>query len=292
MGRKAIRNNVSITITNDSNGKSYTASKRDFEKAIQKWQRRMCSLGLAFGIGLAAMSMPLITHIARDVNNTNSTKQAIEMAVSTDDYLQSIKSNVALQLAISAENITKIEDLKVAINDYKELKYKQGRTYGEEQRYMEACRTICESKTLVINLYTDTIKAKVAEAYGITDPAEIAKIKIQDPIHCSSTDGPEHNPNISMPDGTYIVKDYLFNPNKGMDSTLAENIIKARALLDERGFSENAQIKDLPVDDIIQTFEEAKKFEKNYKISLDKDGNLRTVKLEQTKSIKVEEAEK
>ena len=77
-----------------------------------------------------------------------------------------------------------------------------------------------------------------------------------------------------------------------MDSTLAENIIKARALLDERGFSENAQIKDLPVDDIIQTFEEAKKFEKNYKISLDKDGNLRTVKLEQTKSIKVEEAEK
>ena len=39
-------------------------------------------------------------------------------------------------------------------------------------------------------------------------------------------------------------------------------------------------------------FEEAKKFEKNYKISLDKDGNLRTVKLEQTKSIKVEEAEK
>ena len=167
---------------------------------------------------------------------------------------------------------------------YKVLKYRQNKTFDEEQRYIETCKIISESKDIVINAYTDTIKAKVAEAYGITEKEEIDKIEISDFIELATVDGANpHNPQIVMPDGTRIVKDQLFNQDQSMDKTLEKNIIKARALIDEQDFSEYDKIKDLPVDNIIDTFEEAKKFEKNYKLTLDKNGNIKTERIKQAK---------
>lgn len=282
MEKKTIKNEVNREITDRNNVKTYKTSKKNHDKSLSKWKRKMASIGLAFGLG--AVTTPVISAIARNVNEAYNTKQAVEMAASTDKYIESIMNNEISQITFDEEDIVKIESLQLAINDYKELKYKQNKTYNEEQKYMDACKTICQSKELVINVYTDTIKSKVAEIYGITDRDEIDKIEITDPVELSTTDGANpHNPQIVMPDGTCIVKRQIFNPDKEMDSTLEKNIIKARALIDERDFSEYDEIKDLPIDNIIDTFEEAKKFEKNYKLTLDKNGNIKTEKIEQSK---------
>ena len=283
MGKRAIKDNARITLIDNSNGKKYTTDKKTFEKGVKSLKLRMSAVGLAIGLGVGSMTSPIISSMANKINNSNSTKQAIEMAASTEDYLAKVKSDPILQAAISAERVQALEKLELLINDYKQLKHKNDRTY--EERYLEACQAICNSKELVIETYTNTIKAKVAQAYGITEPEKINQIEIKDPITTSSTDGLMHNPNIKLPDGTFIVKDYFLNPNKGMDSTLAKNIIKARALIDERQFSDSTKIDELPIENIIETFEDAKNFEKEYKLNVDENGNIKTEKIEQNKQV-------
>lgn len=281
MGKRTIKNEVSTRDAEVNQVKRFTTSGKSAKKMRKNWKLKMASIGLAAGLG--AVTPSIITNIAQNINETNSTKQAIEMAVSTDKYIENIKSNQTLQITFSDDNIMKMQNLKSAINDYKELKYKKDKTYGEEQRFLDSCRTIGESKSLVIEAYTNTIRAKVAEAYGITDSEEISKIKIGDYIEVGTNGEFAHNPQIEMPDGTCIVKASFFNPNKTMDSTLGKNIIDARALLDEQDFSEDSKIDELPIEKIIKTFEETKKFEKNYKLILDQKGNIKTQNIEQAK---------
>ena len=282
MEKKAIKNGVNRAVTDNNSLRTYRTSKKNHDKALNKWKRKVTSIGLAFGLG--AVTTPVITKIAQNINEANSVRQAVEMAQSTDRYIDNIMDNEIAQITFSEDNIEGLKNLESAITDYKVLKYRQNKTFDEEQRYIETCKIISESKDIVINAYTDTIKAKVAEAYGITEKEEIDKIEISDFIELATVDGANpHNPQIVMPDGTRIVKDQLFNQDQSMDKTLEKNIIKARALIDEQDFSEYDKIKDLPVDKIIDTFEEAKKFEKNYKLTLDKNGNIKTERIEQAK---------
>lgn len=282
MNRRAIRD--SITLTDNNNGKTYTASKRDFESAIRKWKIRIVSLGIVAGIGVGAIATPIIGNMVDNAKNANDTKQAIEMALSTDNYLKNIKSDLTLQKVISAEQAIAIEDLSSAITTYKQLQHKTDKTYNEEIAYMEACKKISESRDLVIDTYTDTIRGKVAKAYGITDAEKIEEIEIGDYIH-NSSDGPEHGPRIVLPDGRVITKEYFLNPNLEMDSTLAKNVIRARALRDASGFSENMKIENLPIDEIIKTFEEAKEFDENYTVECKKNGDIQAVKIEKDKEV-------
>lgn len=278
MKRKAI--SESITLINNTTGKTFTGKKTDFQKAIKELKIRVGAIGLAVGIGIGGIGVPLISNMANNARNARDSKQAIELAASTDAYLRNIKADPVLQAVISQEQVIGIEELSSAITTYKQLKHKPSRTYSEEQQFMEASRIICESKRLVIDTYTNTIKGKVAEAYGITDPEEIAKIEISDYIHASSSEV-EHNPKIVMPDGTVIGKDRFLSFGTEMNSTLANNIISARALLDANGFSENLRVEDLPVDDIIRTFEKAKKFNEEYKVLRNTKGDLKAVEEEE-----------
>lgn len=268
----------SITITNNTNGKSYICSEEKMNKAIRNLKTKIAALGLVAGIGIGAISNSVITNLASNVNNAKSTKEAIEMAASTDTYLKRIQENPMLQEVIEQETLAKIDELSSAITTYKDLKYKQNKSFKEEKEYIEACGVISEARLMVMHLYTDAIKAKVASAYGIIDKEDIKQIEVKDYVQ-DTNNGTKHSPQIILPDGTIIEKNHFGNKNRGMDNNLAQHVINARSLIEAGIFSENKRIKDLPLDEIIDAFEEAKEFEE-CTITTDKKGNIETTQIE------------
>lgn len=292
MKKRTIKNGPTVTVINNSNGKTFTANKAELQKAIKKWEAKVVAISLAAGLGIGSIATPLITELANSANQSKNTKEAVTMAASTDRYLKSLKENQILQAVISQEETLALEELSSAISTYKKLESKKDKTFGEERRYMEACKKICESKNLIVDTYTDTIKGKVAEAYRITDPEEIEKIEITDLVHGTSTSVSDHNPKIVMPDGTIIEKNSLLNKNQSMNSILAENIVKARSLQDAPAFSENVRVEDLPIDAIIETFEKAKDFEEKYTISCKDNGDLKAVESENVVETEIDEEER
>lgn len=267
MKKKTIKNAVSVKFINEE-GKTYTTDKKDFNRVIKKWKIQMLALGIVVG----AISPSIITTITNNVRNSEDTKQAIQIAATTDNYLKNLKSSPIMQAVISQEETMKIENLSAAIVNYKELKHKDNKSFREQEEYIQACKTISESKDLVTDMYTDAIKVKVARAYGITDLEEINKIEVTNYTH-STSDGPQ----IVLPDGRTIRKDYFMNKDLSMNETLATHITKARSLREAGEFSENKKIEDLPTDDIIGIFEEAKKFTEDYTIFSNKNGDIEAV---------------
>ena len=65
-----------------------------------------------------------------------------------------------------------------------------------------------------------------------------------------------------------------------MPEQLAEHVTNARALLDVNYDFSEMSIKDLPVDQIIDTFQEALEFD-NYRIVRDAEGNLSMEEIQQ-----------
>ncbi|MGN1326736.1 MAG: hypothetical protein ACI4VQ_01450 [Clostridia bacterium] len=271
-------------IGEQSKGK-YLGKKEQTRNAAKKAKTRFAAFLLTAGIGLGAVSTNIIGYMADKANHSQSTKEAITMAKSTRDYLDTLKGNPIMQDVITAENISKIEKFSSAVSTYKQLQYKQDKSLQEEQAYIDACRTICESKELVIDTYTNIIKGKVAKAYGITDPEEIENIEVRDYVDIGEKQDITHNLMVKLPNGTTINSNgNLFSSTNTMDKKLADAIIEARALLNERYSFENESLENLPMDRIISTFEEAKQFETGYKLSVKANGNLETVKIEQTKN--------
>lgn len=258
--------------------KRYMAEREQRKRAAQKAKLRFEAILLAAGIGIGAAASPIIGHMANNANQSKNTQEAIEIALSTQKYLDSIKQDPVMSAVVTAETRVAVENLTTAISTYKQLKYRKDRTLQEEQDYIDACKVICESKYLVINTYTDIIRGKVAEAYGITDPEEIKDIVVRDVT--TGVNPPEQYTSITLPDGTRIVEDNFLNPNSDMDSKLASAVRAARALLEEQYSFTSEGIKELPVEKIIKTFEEAKDFEENYRLSVKKNGDVETIKIE------------
>ena len=279
----------------DERSKGRYLGKREQKRTAAKNAKvRFAAVLLSAGIGIGAVSSNIISYMAEKANHSQSTREAIEIVNSTKKYLETVQQNSIMQDVITAENISKIEKFSSAVSTYKQLQYKQEKSLKEEQEYIEACRTICEFKDLVIDTYTNTIKGKVAKAYGITNPEEVQKIEIEDYVDIGEDQNITHSIMIKLPNETVINNSgNFFTGTNVMDKKLADAVIEARALLNERYSFENESLSDLPMNRIIITFENAKDFEANYKLAVKANGNLETVKLEpvQTQAAEVEQEE-
>lgn len=237
------------------------------------------ALGLAVGIGIGAVTIGKISKVKSFFNNKKSTTEAVEWVKkqeeagmnyrSQENSVQEEQENAIQEEAV--KEAAKRAELYSAIITYKQLNYKTERSFKEEKDYINACQTIIESKDFVMDIYTNSIKGKVARAYGITDPAEIAQIEVSDYIK----DG-KHAPKIVLPNGTIITEKSFMSKNASMDEKLAKNVIQARALRDAGEFSENKRREDLPIEDIIVVYDYEENFAEYYKVSSDKNGNLVT----------------
>lgn len=263
--------------------------RRKIKNEPKKVNKRFAAFLLSAGIGIGTIAgvggTCLISNMAKNANHAESTREAIEIANTTSKYMENIRNNATMQDIITAENMSRLDNLSKAVTTYKQLQYKQGRSLQEEQNYIDACKTICESKDLVIDNYTNVIRAKVAKAYGIKEPEEIASIEIKDYLDIGEKQEITHNLMIKLPNGTTINNNGNFlNTTNTMDKKLAEAVIEATSLLNARFSFENQKLEDLPIDRIIQTFEDGMKFESDYNLIAKADGSLGTVKIAQTKN--------
>lgn len=267
--KRTIKNTLSVTFENYQ-GKTFTRSGQEIERSIRDLKKRVAAVGLAAGITLGAVAPTVISSLANYANTNKSTREAIEWV----NKMEKVGKNHRFQensAQEEQEEAVKRAELYSAIITYKQLNYKEEKSFKEEKDYINACQKIIESKDFVMDIYTNSIKGKVARAYGITDPAEIAQIEVSDYIK----DG-KHAPKIVLPNGTIITEKSFMSQNASMDETLAKNVIQARALRDAGEFSENKRREDLPIEDIIVVYDYEENFAEYYKVSSDKNGNLVT----------------
>lgn len=277
--KRQLRNSPSST-----ENRQYTGSRTQRQRATNKARVRIAALGAAALLGVGAIAPTAIQKLANQINYGNDTKTAIEMVASNNEFFADIEEKIIMQTQEGQEQLDQLKALSEAAVQYKKLDHKEHRTVEEEQLYIEACKTICDSKDLVIDTYSDIIKGKAAEAFGITDAEEIKNIKVQDYVETSEM---RHNPQITFSDGTIVgtKTTFLSSPKGTMDKTISSAIIEARHLIDVNSGYQNREIKDLPVDDIIKTFEGAKSFEEKYKFSVNDKGQLIAEDIEQSQEV-------
>lgn len=277
--KRQLRNSPSST-----ENRQYTGARSQRQRAANKARVRIAALGAATLIGVGAIAPTAIQKLANQINYEKDTQTAIEMVASNNEFFADIEEKIIMQTKEGQEQIDQLKALSDAVVQYKELDHKEHRTVEEEQRYIEACKTICDSKDLVIDTYSDIIKSKAAEAYGITGAEEIRNMEVKDYIETSDM---AHLPQITFSDGTMIgtKTTFLSSPKNTMDKTISSAIIEARHLRDVNSEYQNREIKDLPVDDIIKTFEGAKSFEEKYKFSVNEKGQLVAEEIEQSQEV-------
>lgn len=277
--KRQLRNSPSST-----ENRQYTGARSQRQRAANKARVRIAALGAATLIGVGAIAPTAIQKLANQINYEKDTQTAIEMVASNNEFFADIEEKIIMQTKEGQEQIDQLKALSDAVVQYKELDHKEHRTVEEDQRYIEACKTICDSKDLVIDTYSDIIKSKAAEAYGITGAEEIRNMEVKDYIETSDM---AHLPQITFSDGTMIgtKTTFLSSPKNTMDKTISSAIIEARHLRDVNSEYQNREIKDLPVDDIIKTFEGAKSFEEKYKFSVNEKGQLVAEEIEQSQEV-------
>lgn len=266
-------------------------TKEQRRKLANQAKLRLAAFSLATGVLLGVGSTTLISTLARNYNSVaeskEATKQAIEIANEYDDFITDIEQNSQIT---SKEDVNGLKQLEDAIAKYTELKYKKDKTFNEEQEFLDVCRTICDSRMLVIDTYTDSIKNKLAEAFGIVDPKEIDSIDIHDYLNYNNGNGKYvHKREITLPDYTQIIEHPMsYSDDVKMPKELAENVTNARKLLDTRYNFDTMTTDELPVDEIIDTFQEALNFN-NYKIVRDEKGNIYMEPIEQEQDAQQEQ---
>lgn len=277
--KRQLRNSPSST-----ENRQYTGARSQRQRAANKARVRIAALGAATLIGVGAIAPTAIQKLANQINYEKDTQTAIEMVASNNEFFADIEEKIIMQTKEGQEQIDQLKALSDAVVQYKELDHKEHRTVEEDQRYIEACKTICDSKDLVIDTYSDIIKSKAAEAYGITGAEEIRNMEVKDYIETSDM---AHLPQITFSDGTMIgtKTTFLSSSKNTMDKTISSAIIEARHLRDVNSEYQNREIKDLPVDDIIKTFEGAKSFEEKYKFSVNEKGQLVAEEIEQSQEV-------
>lgn len=239
----------------------------------------------------------IITNMVMDHKKAKNAEVAVEIAAEYDKYLNNLeyKFNYGQEVMDSSrydseiyelgrEEYSKVREQRVegakrlteAIKTYNELRYERNRTVAQESEYVDACRLIASSTDLVVELYSDAIREKVAIAEKITDPYKIYEIKVR--AEGSSID--------SEPRVTWISTIKVGNSKEKLSKDLQKVVKSARELLDTGKEYDPAKtsFKDAPVDEVIDKYQEAMDFNSNYDITFDKKGNLTLKQREQEKS--------
>ena len=279
---KAEKNSVQATNIGVKNNQ-YTGSKSRRKTAVKKAKMRFASLGMAAIVGLGAIGIMAnqANNAMREKNTQKAITEARAINNSITEYVNS--NNIAMQAVVSVEETVQLQNLAGAITTYKELEYKKDKTLNEQQQYIDACKTICSSKQLVADSYKDIIRAKVAEAYEITNLQYINSIDVHN--NKDTRNEMTNNPVIELSDGRAINdKGKFMNSNNTMDKTLANAIIEAEELENIKfSFNEDA-LEELPINEIIETLEKAMNFKASYKLVADKDGNLQSIEIQNEKT--------
>lgn len=256
-------------------GRRYSGSRNERQKATRA---RFGALVAAALIGIGAVTPTVISNMANQINYRKDAKEAIEWVNKEASFLAEIEKQMDMQTKEDKQQVEDLQALTQAIIKYKELGHKSHRAVEEEQEYIEACKKICDSKNLVIDTYEDVIAANVAQAYGITNPKGIT---ISDFIDSEN----EHSPSIKLPNGESIVLKDIFTSSKGTMNKETGKIIKdARHLIDVDATYDQREVKDLPIDDIVDTFERATTLGEDYKFSVNEKGQLVVEKVEKDKT--------
>lgn len=255
-------------------------------KQLQKMLSLYKKLGLgAASIGLAAgiIGGPIISNMAKNIRNTNDTKAAIQMVADSEEYLASIKANPMMSKVVSLEDVDRLEELANAIDTYSKYKNKVDPTFNEQEAYLEACNTIGNAKQLVTDNYNAIIKKKIAEAYGIKDPSDVNNIQ----VYCDEVfDGNEvcKVTEIKLPTGKELKSATSLFYSGSIDKKLVNEIQKSNEL-DTYNFSKDGKIPTETIEKIIENFEDAQKFDSNYKLVTEKNGEkIKMQEIERSKS--------
>lgn len=293
------RREISGARTSNPDRGNYHGSRKSREnawKTVKKYLAVMALAGGAIGYVAGATTVPMISKMAKSFNSSTNTQTSVELAAEYDNYLELVKSNLA-QKEAQIENMSdgnayaettkrlfqiekqdKIDgltDLNDAVKKYDELRYKKDKTFNEEKEFLDACQKICESEQVVIDAYTDSIVDKVADAYGITEGYTKSQIDVKAPGHFNSAIGKyEYVPQVNIPG-----KDVKLSKN------LKKEVTNARSLLDEGYSFSSMSVDELPVDKIIDVYQDAIEFE-NCDITIGANGEL--VMTERDKSEKSE----
>ena len=173
------------------------------------------------------------------------------------------------------EKIDGVTGLNGAVKTYNELRYKKDRTFNEEKEFLDACQKICESEQVVIDVYTDAIVDKAADAYGFGEGYMKSQIEVKAPGYYNKGNGKyEYVPQINIP-----------GKDVKLSKDLKKEVMNARCLLDEEYSFSTMSVDELPVDKIIDVYQDAIEFE-NYDITIGTNGEL--VMTERDKSEKTE----
>ena len=285
--------------TSNPNRGNYHGSRKSREdawKTIKKYFAVIALAGGAIGYVAGATTGPMISKMAEDFNASKNAQMAVELAAQYDDYFELVRSNLAqreyqidnmpdsnpyaetTKRLFQIEKQDKIEgltELNDAVKKYNELRYKSDRSLNEEKDYLDACQRICESEQVVIDVYTDAIVDKVADAYGIKEEYMKSQIDVKAPGQFNNAKGKyEYTAQIDVP-----------NKDVKLSKELQAQVINARSLLDEGYSFSSMSVDELPVDKIIDVYQDAIKFA-DYDITIGANGEL--VMAEREKSEKIE----
>ena len=257
-------NNNKRNIKNIPDTRTYQVNKTSTKK-LKTMSKRVGTIAATAGIAIGVMSQPLISTIVNNVKQANSTKDAIRAATIIEEIAPQIAEQDPLKEA-------ELNTLQNYINRYIELKNNKSRTVAEEQEYMQVCIDILNmNSNVAVELRTDLLRNEIAQAIGITDPQEIAKIKIECVWYSEGANGTSASPKIILPDGTVFT-------SKNMDSKLKAEIEATRWQLTRSVTPELLKLKDLEkaVDKMMQYIYGSSEYSENNNIEV-KEGNFKTI---------------
>lgn len=252
--------------------RKYKGSKASRQRAVAikkiKYAAKIATITAALAATVVGVGVPVIENMLDNHNRTTTVKEAIIAAETTNDYQKEIKEQDVKQ------EISEFNDL---VNRYKELTEKKDKTGAEQVEQIQTAMRICNLYPTVIDFRTALLRTEVADAVGITDPEEIAKIKITCAWHYEGSSVPSASvPSIELPNGTEYLKG-------NMDSKLVKEIEDVRQHLDYGIDTENATEQELykKAEDIIKYYNDIDYSQKYDIEGVEKEGKkpaLKTVK--------------
>lgn len=250
----------------------YKGSKTKRQKAVAikkiKYAAKIATITAALAATVVGAGVPVIENMLDSHNRATTVKEAIIAAETTADYQKEIKEQDVKQ------EISEFNDL---VNRYKELTEKKDKTGAEQVEQIQTAMRICDLYSTVIDFRTALLRTEVADAVGITDPEEIAKIKITCAWHYEGSSVPSVSaPSIELPNGTEYLKG-------NMDRKLIKEIEDVRRPLDDEIDTQNATEKELykKAGDIVEYYNDIDYSQKYDIEGVEKEGKkpaLRTVK--------------
>lgn len=162
-----------IKIKNDPQsvqGKKFVGKREQQRILREKAIRKFIAIVLVAGTTVSGFSA--IQKMQSEANKSKNTKEAIKVANATEHYLENMASK-------NTDYRQKIEEIDTLTQRFAELANNDSRTVAEEQEFMEVTKNLYCSRNDVIKIRRTLLKTEIAQAYGITDPNQIAAISFE-----------------------------------------------------------------------------------------------------------------